>query len=84
MGPFRKAAPAVLLTESELIPKRRRADQHTVGLHPGAVDRFQATGTAGRLDFRKQSRSMLLHPGVEGRRGMGKAQFGPATHQIQR
>ena len=84
MGPFREAAPAVVLTEIKLIPQRRRADQHTVGLHPGAIDRFPAAGAAGLLDLRKQSRAMLLHPGVESRRGMGKAQLGPATHQSQR
>ena len=81
MGPLRETAAAVVLTESELIPQRRRADQHTVRLHPGAIDRFPAAGPAGRLDLRKQSWPMLLHPGIKRRRGMGKAQLGPATHQ---
>ena len=84
MGPFREAAPAVVLTESELVPQRCRADQNTVRFHPRPVDRFPAAGAAGRLDFRKQSRAMLLHPGVKRRRGMGKAQLGPVTHQGQR
>ena len=80
MGPLRETAAAVVLTESELIPQRRRADQHTVGLHPGAIDRFPAAGSAGRLDLGKKSGPMLLHPGIKRRRGMGKAQLGPATH----
>ena len=50
MAPLRKCGAAVGLTDGELLPQRRRAHQHTIRFHPGAVDRFPATGTTGPAD----------------------------------
>ena len=50
MAPFRKCFAAVGLTDGELLPKRRRTNQHTIRLHPGSVDGFPAAGPTGLAD----------------------------------
>ena len=84
MTPFRKHAAAVGLSQCELLPKRSRAHQNAIRLHPGAIDRLPTPRLAGAADLFKQIGPMSFDPGVERWRGMGKVKLWPAFHQLQR
>ena len=81
--PAGKGAAAVVLTLLELAQERGGAHQHAVGLDPGAIQRFPATGGHGCLDGGEQGRTVLLQPGVEGWGGVAEVKVGEALQQIQ-
>ena len=81
--PLREGATAMGLPESELLPQRRRAYQHTIGFHPWAIDRFPTPGSTGGADALPQRRPELLHPLIKRWSGVGKTQLGESIHQIE-
>ena len=84
MAPLGERTAAVALAESELLPKRGRAHQHTVGFDPGAIDGLPPPGSTGGLNALPQCGPEALYPGVKRRRGMGKAQLRKALHECER
>ena len=82
--PFGKTGAAVGLAKGELLQQGSGADQHAIALHPGAIDRLEAPGLHRRPQPRKQSRAVLLNPGVERRGGVGEVELREALHQGER
>ena len=81
---LRKGGGAVVLAQLELAQQRGAADQHTIALDPGAIDRLEPTGCDRPAQAGEQLRPVLLQPGVEGRRGVGEMELAEALDQIQR
>ena len=81
--PFREGAVAVGLPLAELLPERRGADQHTIVLDPGTVDRLPPAGLTGAADGGEQLRAMPLEPVIESGSGMGETELRPALHQVK-
>ena len=74
VGPLGKTAAAVGLPLLELPQQRWDTHQDAIAFHPGAINRLKAALLHGRQKAGKQSRMVLLNPGVEGRGGMGEVQ----------
>ena len=83
MAPLREAAQAVVLALLELAQQRSGAHQHTVVLHPGAVEGLPAAGPHRLADTGEQGRPVALQPGVQRRGGMAEVERPVALHQLQ-
>ena len=60
MSPLWKLPLTGLLTQCELPPQRSRADKHTVGFHPGAIDGLPAPESTGLLNTGEQRGAVAL------------------------
>ena len=84
VGPLGETAAAVGLALLELPQQRWDPHQDAIAFHPGAIDRLKAALLHGRQKAGKQSRMVLLNPGVERRGGVGEVQRWIPLHQGQR
>ena len=81
--PLGEAAAAVGLPLLKLPQQRGDPHQDAIGFHPGAIDRLKTTLCRGRLQASKKRRTVLLHPGVERRGGVGEVELWETLHQRQ-